>query len=79
MDWREHVHSDPTILAGKPCVRGTRLGVEFLLGLLAEGWTTAQLIENYPGLTEDALRALFDFAAEAVREQNLYSVSATAR
>jgi uncharacterized protein (DUF433 family) len=37
--WREHIESDPEILGGKPAVRGTRLAVDFLLGLLAEGWS----------------------------------------
>ncbi|TAK21762.1 MAG: DUF433 domain-containing protein [Chloroflexota bacterium] len=79
MDWHQHIHADPRVLAGKPSVKGTRLGVEFLLGLLAEGWTLEQLIENYPTLTPDALRAVFDFAAESVREQTLFTVAASAR
>ncbi len=37
MDWREHIHSNPAILSGKPVVKGTRLSVEFLLGLFAAG------------------------------------------
>ena len=47
MDWREHIHTDREILTGKPVVKGTRLAVEFLLGLLAEGWTEKQILENY--------------------------------
>ncbi|MBI4743367.1 MAG: DUF433 domain-containing protein, partial [Actinobacteria bacterium] len=39
MDWRKFIHSDPEILLGKPTVRGTRLSVEFILGLFAENWT----------------------------------------
>ena len=79
MDWRQHIHADPRVLAGKPSVKGTRLGVEFLLGLLAEGWTAEQLLENYPTLTPDALRAVFAYAAESVGEQTLYTVAAPAR
>lgn len=79
MDWRLHIHADPRILGGKPVVKGTRLGVEFILGLFAAGWTEQQVLENYPTLTPEALRAVFDFAVECVREQALYSVpSATA-
>lgn len=40
MDWRPYIHNDPNVLLGKPVVRGTRLSVEFLLGLLRAGWTT---------------------------------------
>jgi uncharacterized protein (DUF433 family) len=58
MDWREHIHSSPDILAGKPVVRGTRLSVEFLLGLFAEGWTEEQVLASYPQLTPGALKAI---------------------
>lgn len=74
MDWRPHIVTAPDVLAGKPAVRGTRLGVEFLLGLLAAGWTPAQLLESYPTLTPEALRAVLAFAAEVVREEALYAL-----
>ncbi|MBI5187504.1 MAG: DUF433 domain-containing protein, partial [Nitrospirae bacterium] len=45
--WRKFIHSDPEILLGKPVVKGTRLSVEFILGLFAEGWTEQQVLENY--------------------------------
>lgn len=51
MTWRDHIHSDPEIPGGKPVVRGTRLAVEFLLGLLAGGWSSEQILDNYPQLT----------------------------
>lgn len=78
MDWRTHITSDPGTLAGKPAVRGTRLGVEFLLGLLAAGWTPQQLLERYPTLTPEALGAVFAFAAEVVRDEALYALPTTA-
>lgn len=77
MDWRAHITSAPDVLAGKPAVRGTRLGVEFLLGLLAAGWTPQQLLESYPGLTPEALGAVFAFAAEVVRDEALYALQPT--
>ena len=72
MDWRVYIHTDPAVLRGKPVVRGTRLAVDFLLDLLADGWTPQQVLENYPQLTPDALRAIFAFAAEGVREEAWY-------
>ena len=51
MRWQDHIHSDPAVLTGKPVVRGTRLSVEFLLGLMAEGWTETEILENYPQLS----------------------------
>ena len=48
---------DPAVLAGKPVVRGTRLSVEFVVGLLADGWSEAEILENYPNLQRDDIRA----------------------
>ncbi|MEH1827347.1 MAG: DUF433 domain-containing protein [Nostoc sp.] len=70
MDWQQYIHSDPKILLGKPTVKGTRLSVEFLLGLFAAGWTEQQLVENYPTLTPETLRAVFAFTAECMREES---------
>ena len=66
MDWRGYIHSDPEILSGKPVVKGTRLSVEFILSLFAAGWTERQILENYPTLTREALRAVSAFAAECM-------------
>lgn len=74
MNWRDYIHVDPDILAGKPVVKGTRLSVEFLLGLLGAGWTREQILENYPGLTPEALQAVFAFAAESLQDESLYSL-----
>ena len=64
MDWHEYIHSDPRILVDKPVVKGTRLSVEFILGLFAAGWTEQEVLENYPHLTPEALRAVWQFAAQ---------------
>jgi uncharacterized protein (DUF433 family) len=74
MDWRAYIHSDPDILVGKPVVKGTRLSVEFLLGLFAAGWTREQVLDNYPTLTQEALQAAFAFAAESVQNEALFSM-----
>jgi uncharacterized protein (DUF433 family) len=74
MGWQDYIHSDPEVLLGKPVVKGTRLSVEFLLGLLAAGWTQEQILENYLTLTPEALRAAFAFAAESMQDESLYTV-----
>ncbi|MBI3360913.1 MAG: DUF433 domain-containing protein [Chloroflexi bacterium] len=78
MDWRQHIHSDREILLGKPVVKGTRLSVDFLLRLFAAGWTEGQVLENYPTLTPESLRAVFAFAAECMSEEALYAIPAGA-
>ena len=59
----EHIVCDPDVLGGKPTIRGTRLSVEFVLGLFAEGWTEEKVLDNYPSLSPDALRAAREYAA----------------
>ncbi|MEZ4767167.1 MAG: DUF433 domain-containing protein [Caldilineales bacterium] len=73
-DWRDYIHSNSEILQGKPVVRGTRLAVDFLLGLMAAGWTEQQMLESYPTLSPNALRAVFAYAAECMREEALYAL-----
>ena len=57
-------------------VTGTRRSVEFIIGLFVEGWTEQQVLENYPRLTVDALRAVFAYAAECLSEGGLYTLPA---
>jgi uncharacterized protein (DUF433 family) len=63
MTWQDRVVLDPAILTGKPIVKGTRLAVEFLIGLLAQGWTENELLSNYPGLTGEDIRACLAYAS----------------
>jgi uncharacterized protein (DUF433 family) len=72
MNWRDHIHSDPDVLLGKPVVRGTRLSVDFILSLFAEGWTQEQVFESYPRLSPEALKAVFAFSAECMSQESLY-------
>ena len=62
------IHSDPAILCGKPVVRGTRLSVEFLLELVALGWTDREILDEYPHLTPDGLQAVHDCAGGFSRD-----------
>jgi uncharacterized protein (DUF433 family) len=62
MDWQQHIFVDPAVLTGKPVVKGTRLAVEFVLGLLAQGWNETEIIRNYPGLTHEKILACVTYA-----------------
>lgn len=75
-DWRAYIHSDPKILKGKPVVKGTRLSVDFILGLFAAGWSEETVLRNYPTLTPEAMRAVFAFAQECTREAPVRDVPA---
>jgi uncharacterized protein (DUF433 family) len=69
MDWKKHIEVNPEVLAGKPVVKGTRLSVEFLLDLFAQGWSEALVLENYPQLQRDDLRAVFAFSAACLHDE----------
>lgn len=69
MDWTPYISADPAILGGKPAVRGTRLAVEFILGLYGQGWTDEMVLASYPRLTRETLRAVFAYAADCVAER----------
>lgn len=60
MNWQERIIADPKVLAGKPVIKGTRLAVEFILDLLAGGWSEAEVLQNYPKLTHEDIQACFE-------------------
>jgi uncharacterized protein (DUF433 family) len=55
---------DPEVLAGKPIIRGTRLSVEFVIGLMADGWRESDILANYPGVTHDDIIACLAYARD---------------
>ena len=68
MNWRDHIVSNPEILAGKPVIKGTRISVELILGWLANGWTYEQVLESDPHITRDDIQAALAFAAERLHK-----------
>ena len=66
---------NPDILLGKPVVKGTRLAVEFVIGLLAQGWPEAEMLRNYPGLTREDIQACLHYAGELLESEKVYSVN----
>jgi uncharacterized protein (DUF433 family) len=67
---------DPDILAGKPVIRGTRLSVEFIIGLMADGWSEADILANYPGLTRDDIAACLAYAREILKSEKVFPSAA---
>ena len=65
----DRITIDPNICHGKPCIRGTRIWVSLLLDLMAGGMTEAEILEEYPGLTKDDLRAALAYGAAAAHER----------
>ena len=69
MSVTERIVTDPAVLVGKPVVRGTRLSVDFLLGLMAQDWPEAEILRNYPGLTREDLLACLEYASQRPARQ----------
>lgn len=71
-NWREHIAFDSAVLTGKPVIRGTRLGVDFVVGLLGQGWTEPDIRRNYPGVTHDDIAACLQYATEILQSEKVY-------
>lgn len=74
MDWKQRISIDPSVLVGKPVIKGTRLAVEFIVELLSEGWTEDQILRDYPGITHEDVRACLSYAKEALQAEKVYRV-----
>jgi uncharacterized protein (DUF433 family) len=72
LEWQDHIVADGSVLLGKPVVKGTRLAVEFIVELMAYGWTTEEILRNYPGLSSEHLRACLAYSVEHLRAQRVY-------
>lgn len=59
---------DPELMVGKPVIRSTRLTVEFVIGLLADGWSEAEIVANYPGVGHEDILACLAYARDACFE-----------
>ena len=72
MDWQKRIVIDPAVLTGKPVIKGTRLAVEFVVDLLAQGWNEAEILHNYPGLTREDIQACLAYASAILRAERVY-------
>jgi uncharacterized protein (DUF433 family) len=66
----DRVSVDNSIMGGVPCIRGTRIPVVTLIGMLAAGMDIPAVLEDFPELTEADLRAALEFAAAAIESMS---------
>jgi uncharacterized protein (DUF433 family) len=76
MDWRERIVVDPKILVGKPVIKGTRISVEFVVDLLARGWTVEQVLKEYNHLAREDIQACLAYASELLKTERVYLLPA---
>ena len=72
MNWQTYIEINPKILVGKPVIKGTRLAVEFIIDLMAQGWSEAEIISNYPGLRHEEIQACLAYAGAALKAEKVY-------
>jgi len=66
---------NPSVLTGKPVIRGTRISVDLVLELLASGWQEETILQEYPGLVHEDILACIRYAQEIVRSERVYSTT----
>lgn len=72
MKWQDYIVTDKEVLLGKPTFKGTRISVDHVLGLLAQGWDEQHILHNYPRLTKDHLQAAFTYLHECMQDGLLF-------
>lgn len=69
MDWQDYITTDPNICHGKPTITGTRIMVSVVLDNLADSLDIDDILQSYPSLTEEGIRAAIAYAADLVHER----------
>jgi uncharacterized protein (DUF433 family) len=72
MTWQERIVLDPAILTGKPTIKGTRIAVEFVVDLLARGWSTQDILREYDHLSADDVQACLAYASDMLQSERVY-------
>lgn len=73
----EHIEINPKVLSGKPIIRGTRIPVELIIKLVAQGWKDEDIIKEYPDLKKEAIRAALFYAEKIIEEEEVYPILKT--
>jgi uncharacterized protein (DUF433 family) len=71
----DRIEINAGVMQGKPVIRGTRVPVELLLRKLAEGATTDQLLDAYPRLIADDIRAALEYAADSIAHESILALT----
>ncbi len=74
MDWRTRIVVDPAVLVGKPVIKGTRISVELVVDLLGRGYTTQQVLDQYPHITASDVQACLAYASEVLKSEKVYAL-----
>ena len=76
MNWSDYITSNPDILLGKPTIKGTRISVELIIELFSNGWTESQILESYPNIASQSIRAVFLYIQDCLQQEMYFPISA---
>ncbi|MDX2142920.1 MAG: DUF433 domain-containing protein [Rhodospirillaceae bacterium] len=76
MNQHPRISLSADVLSGKPVIRGTRLSVEFVIGLMADGWSEADILKNYPDLTHEDVVACLAYARDTLNSEKVFPSAA---
>ncbi|MEK7794661.1 MAG: DUF433 domain-containing protein [Candidatus Hydrogenedentota bacterium] len=69
MNWEDYIELNPEVMVGKPVVKGTRLTVEHVVGLLAAGWPIEDILQGFPSLTRESIQACLAYALDLLESE----------
>ena len=72
----QRVSLNPEVMAGKPVIRGTRIPVEFIVRMLAQGISESEILQEYPRLHPEDIRAALAYAARVLASEDVFPVAA---
>ena len=73
MNLLDHIEINPKILLGKPIIRGTRIPVELIVKLIAQGWTNEEILSEYPALKQEDIKTALLYAEKVLEEEEIFS------
>ena len=71
----DRIVTDSDVCGGRPQIKGTRITVEFLLGLKAAGWSEQQILENYPHISAADIHAVFSYAQDIIKDETFIPIT----
>ena len=75
MTWENRIELKPQVLCGKPVFKGTRISVEHVIKLLADGWSEADILRSYPHLTAEDVKACLAYAGDMLANERVFPVA----
>jgi len=70
--WRERIEINPQVMIGKPIIKGTRIPVDTIVRLLAQGMTQEEILEDYPNLKKEDIKAALEYVADMVEGEDIF-------